>query len=157
MCGIGGFFWGDQDEHQQLARRMQEAMRHRGPDSNGTWTDTDVGLSFVHTRLAIIDLSPDGHQPMHSASQRFVITFNGEIYNFAELRRELLTKGAAFRGAGDTEVMLAGFEVWGVETKLQRLSGMFAFALWDRQEHELWLVRDRLGEKPLSKGYTSYR
>jgi asparagine synthase (glutamine-hydrolysing) len=133
---------------------MSRALAHRGPDDEGVWVDADAGIGFGHRRLSIVDLSPAGHQPMISASGRYVITFNGEIYNHAELRTELRAEGheTAWRGHSDTETLLAGFDAWGVKRTLQVASGMFAFGLWDRQERTLTLARDRLGEKPLYYG-----
>ncbi len=126
---------------------MTRTLRHRGPDSEGFWADPAAGIAIGHRRLAVVDLSPAGHQPMESESGRFVLTFNGEIYNFLELQRDL--SGARFRGHSDTEVMLACFEKWGVPDSLPRFNGMFAFAVWDRLERTLYLARDPLGEKPL--------
>jgi asparagine synthase (glutamine-hydrolysing) len=128
---------------------MVATLSHRGPDSRGVWTDAGAGCALGNTRLSILDLSPDGYQPMTSASGRYVITFNGEIYNFVELRRELEALGDSFRGGSDTEVVLAAAECWGVEPAVRRFNGMFAFALWDRFERTLYVARDRLGEKPL--------
>jgi asparagine synthase (glutamine-hydrolysing) len=138
---------------------MTGALVHRGPDSMGHWVDEQAGVSLGHRRLAIIDLSPEGHQPMVSACERYVIVFNGEIYNYKSLRRELEEQadGAPplhFRGHSDTEVMLACISRWGLMQALQRFNGMFAFALWDRREHRLHLARDRMGEKPLYYGWT---
>lgn len=131
------------------------AIAHRGPDNQGQWIDAEAGVALGHLRLAIVDLSPAGHQPMSSASGRFEVVFNGEIYNHLKLRRDLEEAGHApvWRGTSDTEVMMAGFEVWGIEETLARLEGMFAIALWDRETRTLKLVRDRLGEKPLYYGW----
>lgn len=157
MCGIAGFFWGDAGAPDVLERRLADALLHRGPDSWGSWNDPAVGLSFVHRRLAILDLSAEGHQPMASATGRYEIVFNGEIYNFTVLKRELETLGAHFRGGSDTEVILAGIEAWGLPETLSRLVGMFAFAVWDNAQREIWLVRDRAGEKPLYYGWLDGR
>jgi asparagine synthase (glutamine-hydrolysing) len=157
MCGITGFLDTRQDKaHEELVatvRRMATSLRHRGPEDEGTWADPASGIAFGHRRLSIIDLSPAGHQPMHSSCGRYVITFNGEIYNFKALRQELDALGQAFRGHSDTEVMLAAIARWGVEAALQKFNGMFAFVVWDRQERTLYLSRDRAGEKPLYYGW----
>jgi asparagine synthase (glutamine-hydrolysing) len=157
MCGFAGFLQSTSivsgDSMDAVVRGMAGALRHRGPDDAGSWTDAAHGVALGHQRLSIIDLSVEGHQPMASASGRYVIAFNGEIYNFPELRRELDHQGHTWRGHSDTEVMLAAFERWGVEGALQRFNGMFAFALWDCAEHVLYLARDRLGEKPLYYGW----
>ena len=158
MCGIAGYFTVQKqrayEEMEQITKRMINTLQHRGPDGFGVWIDIDKGICLGHRRLAIIDLSSNGQQPMISSSGRYVITFNGEIYNFQELRHELkLVSDISFRGYSDTEVMLAAFDVWGVEKALKRFIGMFAFALWDRQEHLLYLARDRMGEKPLYYGW----
>ena len=157
MCGIAGF-WHPQasqpaERLHELAGRMADAIAHRGPDDRGTWAEPEAGLAMGFRRLAILDLSPTGHQPMVSESGRYVVTFNGEIYNYQDLRRELDGLGARFRGTSDTEVMLAGVERWGASATFARLWGMFAIALWDRQERLLWIARDRLGKKPLYYGW----
>lgn len=156
MCGITGFLApADQiaGEMNVIVARMSDVMHHRGPDAGGIWTDAAGGIAFGHRRLAIVDLSPTGQQPMISASGRYVIILNGEIYNFRELRPQLEKKGHSFRGTSDTEVMLAAFEEWGVPDSLPRFNGMFAFAVWDRASRTLYLSRDRMGEKPLYYGY----
>jgi asparagine synthase (glutamine-hydrolysing) len=155
MCGIAGFLdpRADLDEASATARvrAMADTLRHRGPDDAGTWVDATAGVALGHRRLAIIDVSPTGHQPMVSASGRFVIAFNGEIYNFAELRAELGAR-VPLRGHSDTEVLIEAIAAWGVPGALARARGMFAIALWDRSRRELVLARDRLGEKPLYYG-----
>lgn len=147
MCGIAGIFHCGTPKPVDPARvvKMCDAIAHRGPDGSGVWTDAGVGLG--HRRLSIIDLE-GSPQPMHSADGNAVIVFNGEIYNFRELRRELEGQGAVFRTDGDTEVILAAWQRWGIDC-LDRLNGMFAFALYDRRNKELLLARDRLGVKPL--------
>ena len=159
MCGIAGFFGPSDarstDEMRTITKRMTDAMIHRGPDDDGVWTDVDCGIALGHRRLSILDLSPLGHQPMASADGRFVIAFNGEVYNFQDLRAELEQHGYSWRGHSDTEVMLAAFCHWGVTEATRRFNGMFAFALWDRQDRVLHLGRDRLGEKPLYYGWVN--
>ena len=156
MCGIAGFIASDAGAgaKERIARQMADAISRRGPDDQGVWVDEEAGVALAHRRLSIIDLTPAGHQPMLSDSGRWVITFNGEIYNHAELRAELERTGAApqWRGHCDTEVLLAAIQAWGLPHTLERAVGMFAFALWDRRERTLVLARDRLGEKPLYYG-----
>jgi asparagine synthase (glutamine-hydrolysing) len=158
MCGLAGFLdFGrtmTAEAQSAVCDRMTDALAHRGPDDRGVWTDPVVGVALGHRRLSIIDVSPLGHQPMASESGRYVVVFNGEIYNFADLRS--LLSGHRFRGHSDTEVMLAAFEEWGVAATLPRLNGMFAFALWDCEDRALWIARDRFGEKPLYYGLVGH-
>jgi asparagine synthase (glutamine-hydrolysing) len=152
MCGIAGVInsaAGSREALERGAVAMAECMAHRGPDDHGVWSDPDVGVALTHRRLSIVDLSPAGHQPMTSADGRFVISYNGEVYNFQELRLELEARGVHFRGHSDTEVMLEAFSAYGVTATIKRLIGMFALAIWDRRNRSLMLVRDRLGVKPL--------
>jgi asparagine synthase (glutamine-hydrolysing) len=156
VCGIAGFLVRGEGfaaaELEPSVARMAETLRHRGPDSSGAWVDAAAGIALGHRRLAIVDLTPDGAQPMVSACGRFVITFNGEIYNFRELRRDLEAQGARFRGRSDTEVLLEAIARWGAEEALRRANGMLALAVWDRRDRVLGLARDRLGKKPLYWG-----
>jgi asparagine synthase (glutamine-hydrolysing) len=156
MCGIAGFFRPGlcAEGAAREAAAMGRALRHRGPDDAGVWLDAEGGIVLAHQRLAIVDLSPAGHQPMVSASGRFVVAFNGEIYNHRALRQALGGGAPAWRGASDTETLLAAVERWGVGEALNRSVGMFALALWDREARTLTLARDRFGEKPLYYGWT---
>lgn len=156
MCGITGF-WREGGLDQRSAdvlRAMTDCIAHRGPDADGYWLDRHHGIALGHRRLSIIDLSAAGAQPMTSASGRFTVVYNGEIYNFADLRRELEIAGAvqSWRGHSDTEVLVAGFDHWGIRETLRRANGMFALAIWDADAARLTLARDRLGEKPLYYG-----
>jgi asparagine synthase (glutamine-hydrolysing) len=152
MCGIAGIFLSPSISSPtglDALPAMLDTLRHRGPDGEGVWLDRVAGIALGHRRLAIVDLSDAGRQPMHGRDGGLVATYNGEIYNFLELRAELVARGASFRGSGDTEVMLSAFQCFGIEPALRRFAGMFAIALWDRAKRELHLVRDRLGKKPL--------
>ncbi len=154
MCGIAGALGSGRGGADAL-HAMIGCVRHRGPDGSGVWHDEALGVGLAHSRLSILDLSEAGSQPMQSASGRFVLVFNGEIYNHPDLRVELARSGdaPAWRGHSDTETLLAGFEAWGVCETLRRTVGMFAIGLWDRSTHTLTLARDRLGEKPLYYGW----
>ncbi|MEM7498016.1 MAG: asparagine synthase (glutamine-hydrolyzing) [Pseudomonadota bacterium] len=158
MCGIAGMLWapggrGDEQARAEVSA-MTQRIAHRGPDSWGVWTDAAAGIALGHRRLAIIDVSPAGHQPMASPSGRYHITYNGEIYNHLEIRRTLEEAGpVGWRGGSDTETLLAAIERWGIEEATRRTVGMFAFAVWDARERRLTLGRDRLGEKPLYCGW----
>ena len=160
MCGIAGIISLRFESMlcEQLSK-MTDSLSRRGPDDQGQWTDPSIGVGLGHRRLAIIDLSPQGHQPMISSAGRYVLVFNGEIYNFASLRKELQSSHLrpTWRGHSDTEILLACIEVWGFELTLQKLTGMFAIALWDRKTSTLSLARDRLGEKPLYYGVVGDR
>jgi len=170
MCGLAGFLGLGALDNQNISLVLQimgDAIRHRGPDDGGIWCDIDAGIGLSHRRLSIVDLSSAGHQPMVSAGGRYVIAFNGEIYNHLELRKELdqvaqpsptqhfspEARNAGWRGHSDTETLLAGIEAWGLEATLKKTIGMFAIALWDSQSRTLSLARDRLGEKPLYYGW----
>ena len=155
MCGFSGFLGrsalGHRDAVNAVLINMGQAIESRGPDAFGAWVDPDTCIALAHRRLAVVDLTTAGAQPMVAAGGRYVLAFNGEIYNHVDLRRELGVQ--AWRGHSDTETVLAGFAAWGVEATLQRGIGMFAFALWDREQRALTLGRDRLGEKPLYYGW----
>ena len=156
MCGIAGFAdsrRGYTAEHwAHTVAAMAAPLRHRGPDDAGAWTDPSAGVALAHRRLSILDVTPSGHQPMMSACKRWVLTYNGEIYNHHELRDELHALGHTFRGRSDTEVLVEACAAWGIEATLHKLVGMFAFALWDRSTRTLTLARDRIGIKPLFWG-----
>lgn len=159
MCGFAGLlssrFLGDSDRVTTILQAMAAAIANRGPDSGGQWLNIEDGIGLAHRRLAIVDLSDSGTQPMLSSSGRFVIAFNGEVYNHSALRTELDSGCAsqAWRGYSDTETLLAGIEAWGLSTTLSKCIGMFALALWDRESRSLYLARDRMGEKPLYYGW----
>lgn len=152
MCGLTGLWLtrGTPPEYlHDCAARMADALVHRGPDDAGVWVDPGAGLALGFRRLSILELSAAGHQPMLSRDGRYALVFNGEIYNHRELRRELEQKGARFRGSSDTEVLLEAITAWGAVPALSRVEGMFAIAVWDRQQREIVLARDRIGKKPL--------
>ena len=174
MCGFAGFV--DKDRQipshvlKQTVTKMAGTLCHRGPDDGGFWVDTSSGVALGFRRLAIIDLTPSGHQPMIAHNGRFVIAFNGEIYNHKDIKRELESLNGVptnalgesdksnarpiiWKGHSDTEIMLEAIGIWGVEAALRKFTGMFAFALWDREKRELTLARDRMGEKPLYYGW----
>jgi asparagine synthase (glutamine-hydrolysing) len=152
MCGIAGILCGKNNvTSETLLRNMAKALHHRGPDASAIWHDPKAGIGFAHARLSILDLSKAGSQPMHSPSQRFVMSFNGEIYNHNDLRNEM--KHVSWKGHSDTETILAGIDSWGVSKTIQKCEGMFAIAIWDRKERKLYLIRDRVGEKPLYYGH----
>jgi asparagine synthase (glutamine-hydrolysing) len=160
MCGITGF-WDisrqiSTDYLPVIVQQMSKSLIHRGPDDGGSWVDGEVGIALGHRRLSIVDLSPQGHQPMISSNGRYVIVFNGEVYNFPELRKQLQSLGYSFCGHSDTEVMLSAICEWGVLEATKRFNGMFAFAVWDSQERVLHLGRDRIGEKPLYYGWCGH-
>ena len=156
MCGIVGLISG-RNGSPDLVEGLIDPLTHRGPDDRGTWIDADARVGFGHRRLAIVDISPLGHQPMFSSDGRWVITYNGEVYNHRELRRRLdaenATPAGGWRGHSDTEMLLEAIATWGLDTALERAVGMFAFGLWDRKDRKLYLARDRFGEKPLYYGW----
>ena len=158
MCGIAGFLSGKRDfaaeGFEEAVQRMAMALRHRGPDDGGAWVDRNAGIALGFRRLAILDLSPRGHQPMFSADGRYAIVFNGEIYNFKELRARLEGLGHKFLSGTDTEVILAAAVEWGAGDVPRHVQGMFAYALWDRHQRVLHLARDRVGIKPLYYGWS---
>lgn len=155
MCGVTGFFSTKHVNGQETLTAMAQCIRHRGPDDSGYWHAAEAGIGLAHRRLSILDLSPAGHQPMHSPSGRFVLVFNGEIYNHLEIRKELekSCNVPQWRGHSDTETLLTGFDAWGIETTINKTVGMFTIAVWDNSERSLTLTRDRMGEKPLYYGW----
>lgn len=157
MCGISGFLYRSRRpgkaELSECAENMANRLAHRGPDAGGFWVDEQAGIGLAHRRLSIIDLSAAGAQPMRSASERYIITYNGEIYNFQSVRRQLESCGYPFKGHSDTEVLLAAVEHWGIQRAIESVHGMFALAVWDRDRRELYLTRDRVGKKPLYYGW----
>lgn len=161
MCGITGYIQtasagadaSTTTDGEAILWSMADGLQHRGPDDSGVWFDPATGVGLGHRRLSILDLSPLGHQPMASPSGRYIIVYNGEIYNYQELMQALGSLGCTFRGHSDTEILLNAFEVWGIEPTIRQTVGMFAIALWDRQDRTLILMRDRLGEKPLYYGW----
>lgn len=153
MCGIIGILEKPSNSLSHTIGEMTKSLKHRGPDDSGTWTDEKLGIALGHTRLSIVDLSQEGHQPKASKNGRYVMSYNGEVYNFKTIRKELENLNVHFSGTGDTEVMLEAFETWGIENAIKKFVGMFAFALWDKKENKLILARDRLGIKPLYFGW----
>ena len=152
MCGIGGFLSGTAESPaklREISAAMNVCLQHRGPDDQGIWIDAEAGIALAHRRLSIVDLSQEGHQPMLSHDGRYVICFNGEVYNFRDIRADLEKRGRTFRGHSDTEVVIEAVAEFGIAQTVPRLIGMFAIAIWDRQDRTLTLVRDRLGIKPL--------
>ncbi len=158
MCGIVGY-WDKKGADVSIVGRMAMRIKHRGPDDAGVWLNEEGDLALAHRRLSIIDLTSAGHQPMTSPCGRFTLVYNGEIYNHQNLRAELENEGGHFdwKGHSDTETLLAALRYWGMEEALQRVNGMFAFALWDKTERILFLARDRMGEKPLYYGCSDGR
>lgn len=156
MCGIAGVFTARSEGIAGGVARMTDQIRHRGPDGDGIWIDMEAGIGLGHRRLSVLDLSSAGQQPMQSPSGRWVVVFNGEIYNHLDIRREIdRVAGAAWKGHSDTETLVRAIELWGVEDTLPKLRGMFAIAAWDRSSRSLWLTRDRMGEKPLYYGWVN--
>ncbi|NNC94097.1 MAG: asparagine synthetase B, partial [Chitinophagales bacterium] len=152
MCGISGILsLNGSPVEKAIIQTMSEKLRHRGPDNAGLYFSEDGMVGLAHRRLAVIDLSPEGHQPM-SFQKRYWITYNGEIYNYKEIREFLSSKGFKFQSDSDTEVLLAAYQFWG-EDCLQEFDGMFAFAIWDEEAKTLFCARDRFGEKPFYYSY----
>jgi asparagine synthase (glutamine-hydrolysing) len=155
MCGINGFYSNSSLTFDNVILKMNSAISHRGPDTNGVWQDKNSGIVLGHQRLSIIDLSAAGNQPMRSNSGRFILTYNGEIYNHLEIRKEIEKSNSNIKwyGNSDTETLLEAIDFWGIEITLQKIDGMFAFGLWDQKTRCLTLVKDRIGEKPLYYGW----
>src|SRR4029078_8711375 len=156
MCGIAGAFELNQAVELSVVKRMTDSIAHRGPDGEGHWVNPSKQVAFGHRRLSIIDLTDDASQPMHYADGRYTITFNGEIYNYIELKEQLVKQGVKFRSQSDTEVLMALYALK-KEKCLQDLDGMFSFAIWDEQEQKLFCARDRFGEKPFYYHYEKGR
>ncbi len=154
MCGIAGFCNGEFDWKKNI-ERMNDRMYHRGPDASGIWASEDKQIVLGHRRLSIVDLTSGGAQPMESRDGRYIMAYNGEIYNYQDIKEKLIQeeKVTAFRGTSDTEVLLEAVSAYGLHETLKQSKGMFAIALYDKKEHELSLARDRVGEKPLYYGF----
>src|SRR5580658_8722784 len=159
VCGIAGIFdprcASTGEQLNERATAMARTLVHRGPDDAGSWVDSAAGIALGHQRLEVVGLGAQGHQPMHSQGGRWVLSYNGELYNAAELRARLVGAGETFGGSSDTEVLVTGLEYWGLEKSLELAEGMFAFAAWDRRTRRLHLARDRFGEKPLYYGWVA--
>ena len=155
MCGINGFYSKSLSNFDDVIVKMNSAISHRGPDTNGAWSDKNLGIVLGHQRLSIIDVSSSGNQPMQSSSGRYILTYNGEIYNYLKIRKELEMNNAniKWKGNSDTEILLESIGFWGIELTLQKIQGMFAFGIWDQKMRRLILARDRIGEKPLYYGW----
>ena len=158
MCGLAGFI--DINScNEKILKDMTRILHHRGPDDRGIWLDKKVGIGLAHSRLSVLDISKAGQQPMFSKSGRYIIIFNGEIYNHLDLRKEITnyyqinSQNINWVGHSDTETILAAVDTWGIEDTLRKINGMFAFAIWDKKYHTLILARDRIGEKPLYYGW----
>ena len=158
MCGFAGIFAGHRQSESKgafelLLEKMGKTLNHRGPDGNDIWADRAAGIGLSHRRLAILDLSSSGSQPMSSACGRYVMVYNGEIYNFSKVRSVLEKEGTVFKGTSDSEVLVESISRWGMAKSLEQFNGMFAFAIWDRKKRELIFARDRIGKKPLYYGW----
>ena len=154
MCGISGFFTNEIDSliFSDCLRKMSKKLEHRGPDDSGIWFDENIGIGLAHQRLSIFDLSIAGRQPMASHCGRYLLTFNGEIYNHLSIRKEI-KESINWKGHSDTETLINAISIFGIETTLKKIVGMFSFALWDKKNMQLTLARDRIGEKPLYFGF----